>query len=104
MSGRAWSGSDREPLLRKITAACDELELRWCHFPDSRRAGGHRGFVDLVILGRGALFREVKEASRMSRAQLGWSRALDAAGLDAGVWTWDDWPDRITAELRAIAR
>lgn len=96
--------TDREPLLAKVTGKCDELGLLWRHDPDSRRIQGHRGFLDLVIVGRGALFREVKEASRPSRAQLRWIRALKRAGLDAGIWTWADWPEAIIAELRAIAR
>lgn len=96
--------TDREPLLAKVTGKCDELGLLWRHVPDSRRIQGHRGFPDLEAVGRrGALFREIKEASRPSRAQLGWIRALDRAGLDACVWTWADWPDRIEAELEAIA-
>lgn len=93
-----------QELLGLVTAACDELDLAWHHERDSRYSRGTPGFPDLVITGTWVLWREVKEASRPSRAQLRWLRALTRAGQDARIWSWDDWPDRIMTELRAIAR
>lgn len=92
-----------EELLGLITAQCDELGLRWHHVRDSRWTRGTPGFPDLVIVGEWPLFREVKESSRTSRAQLQWLRALTRAGQDARVWSWDDWPEPIMTQLRNIA-
>jgi hypothetical protein len=70
------------------------------------------GFPDLTICGREApegappnvLFRELKmPAGRVSDRQAEWIAKLDKAGADVAVWRPEDWPDRIAAELKAIA-
>ena len=63
------------------------------------------GFPDLTIVGkRGFIFREVKlQDGRVSPAQREWLDKFTAAGADADVWRPSDWPERVTAELRAIA-
>lgn len=70
------------------------------------------GFPDLTICGREApvgappnvLFRELKMPDgRVSDKQAEWIAKLEAANADVDVWRPEDWPERITAELRAIA-
>ena len=70
------------------------------------------GFPDLTICGRPApdgaapnvLFRELKMPKGVvSGEQQKWLDKLTAANADAAVWRPEDWPERITAELRAIA-
>lgn len=64
---------------------------------------GHAGFPDLVICGHGRLLvRELKVGRNvLSEEQAAWIRALEAAGVDVGVWTEHDWTEgRIAAELR----
>lgn len=62
-------------------------------------------FIDLMILGsKGVLFRELgSNQSRGTREERQWMQALQAAGEDAEMWRPSDWPDRILAELRALA-
>lgn len=61
--------------------------------------------IDLMILGsKGVLFRELgSPTSRGSREERQWMQALQAAGEDADMWRPKDWPERILAELRALA-
>ena len=90
-------------LLASVVEACRQLRLLCYHTADSRRSAA--GFPDLVIVGRGGvLFRELKSASRLSRAQSDWITALVRAGQSATVWRPEHWPEPIWTELRAIAR
>ena len=87
-------------------AACQLAKTLGCivyHTHDSRRS--EPGFPDLVIVGRsGFIFRELKtQKGYLSEAQVLWLDKLTAAGADADVWRPSDWPERVTAELRAIA-
>lgn len=63
------------------------------------------GMPDLTIVGdNGFLMRELKrEDGRLRPEQVEWLDKLTAANVDAAVWRPSDWPDRITAELKAIA-
>ncbi len=73
------------------------------HTFDSRRS--EPGFPDLVIVGRkGFLFREIKtQGGRVRPEQQTWITKLALAKADVAVWRPSDWPERVTAELRAIA-
>jgi hypothetical protein len=73
------------------------------HPKDVRRS--EPGFPDLTILGdNGLLFREIKtEEGRLRPEQADWLAKFDKANIDAAVWRPSDWPERVTAELRAIA-
>lgn len=99
-------------LCALIRRRCAELGLHYLglttyKIPGANTPGpGPRGYPDFTIAGPGGLlFREVKCASRMSRAQLAWGRALAGAGADYKVWRGpDDWESGlIDAELRAVA-
>lgn len=81
----------------------DALGLVGFHVFDSRRS--NPGFPDVVAVGRhGVLYRELKTArGRLSPMQVYWLDTLLAAGQDAAVWRPEDWPDRITRELRALS-
>ena len=74
------------------------------HTHDSRRSPA--GFPDRVYCGPGGvLFRELKtDTGKLSDAQVTWLAALKLAGGDVGTWRPVDWPDRIWAELRSIAK
>lgn len=74
------------------------------HTHDSRRSPA--GFPDRVYCGPGGvLFRELKtDTGQLTPDQWEWLRSLQWAGLDAAVWRPSDWPDRIFAELRCIAK
>lgn len=63
------------------------------------------GFPDLTIVGgSGFMFRELKkDDGRLSPEQHEWLNKLTNAKADAAVWRPSDWPERVTAELRAIA-
>lgn len=64
---------------------------------------GDKGFVDLVLVGRGrVLFRELKVGrNRLSEEQAGWIRALEETGADVGVWTDENWMSGVVeAELQ----
>lgn len=67
---------------------------------------GDAGFPDLVIVSYGgALFREVKsDTGSLTGPQKEWRARLARAGADVGVWRTRDWPDRIRAEIEAVAR
>lgn len=77
--------------------------LGWkvAHFRQGRTARGWRtpmtgdvGWPDLVLARNGTvLFRELKVNARPTEAQRDWLTALAAGGLDAAVWTADDWPE-----------
>lgn len=89
-------------LQANVMDAVKTLGLLGYHTFDSRRSTP--GFPDLVIVGaRGVIYRELKTATgRVTPAQRHWITALRAAGQDADVWRPQDWPDRITRELRAL--
>lgn len=64
---------------------CQLLGIRWYHTNDSRRSPS--GWPDLVLCGRGVLYRELKsEDGRLSPAQRQWGSWLTAAGCDWAVW------------------
>lgn len=91
-------------LQANVMQLIERLGLVGFHVFDSRRS--NPGFPDVVAVGaRGVLYRELKTATgRVSKMQRYWLDTLSAAGQDAGVWRPEDWPDRITRELRALAR
>jgi hypothetical protein len=88
---------------RAVCALAKTLGCIVYHTHDSRRS--EPGFPDLVIVGRkGFAFRELKtNGGRLSPEQQVWLDKLTAAKADADVWRPSDWPERVTAELRAIA-
>lgn len=63
---------------------------------------GAEGFPDLVLchpIQHRLLFRELKtDRGRLSDGQVRWTKCLEAAHADVGVWKPADWA-RITAEL-----
>lgn len=72
-----------------ITRMCDDRGLYWKDEPDSRRS--KKGWVDLVILGNGALFVEVKaDTGRRTREQIDMSLKLVFAGLQYRLWREED--------------
>lgn len=88
-------------LQKRITDLCDWLGLVWHHETDSRRSKA--GFPDLVIVGRGVVFAELKSASgRLSLEQQGWLSSLRRAGAEVHMWRPEDWP-AIEKRLRALA-
>lgn len=88
---------------------------RVAHFPASLSVRGRhmtataydgRGYPDLTLVhpDRGIMFRELKRQNgKLTEQQIAWLQALDAAGVDAGVWRPSDWP-RILIELGATER
>jgi hypothetical protein len=104
-SARATYGPDIVPeraFQAHVEQMCRMLGLRFYHTHDSRRS--QRGFLDLVIVGRKVLFRELKTTrGRVTPEQQEWLDALTAAGQDAAVWRPDQW-DQIQTELEDIAR
>lgn len=100
-----------DDLLRDILKLCKILHLRTAHFRAARTANGWatpvqgdgKGFPDLVIVGGGVLYRELKSNTGYpSQEQRAWISALGASGADVGVWRPRDWPHRIKAELQQI--
>jgi hypothetical protein len=65
-------------------------------------AGDGKGFPDLLLLrGSQIKVREVKTGKATTSVdQKAWIAAFEAAGIDAGVWTEEDIPDKIVEELR----
>ena len=91
--------------MEEIRGLCAGHRLRAFHSHDSRRDWGP-GFPDLVIAGAGGvLLREAKsETGTLSPAQAAWKWALQAAGLNWGLWRPSDLrTERIRAQLEAIA-
>jgi hypothetical protein len=88
---------------RAVCALAKTLGCIVYHTHDSRRS--EPGFPDLVIVGRrGFMFREMKtEKGYLRPEQALWLAKLATAHADADVWRPSDWPERVTAELRAIA-
>lgn len=79
------------------------------HVCDKRRgwispaAADGVGWPDFVLVGRGRiLYRETKRRKgKLRPEQEAWRDRILAAGGDWAVWTPDDWPKRIMAELGA---
>ena len=94
--------SERE-LENSVRRYLVDLSLRWYHTFDSRRSPS--GFPDLVIVGRGVIYRELKTAKgKLTAAQSQWLDTLTAAGQDACVWRPSDfYSGRIANELVAVA-
>jgi hypothetical protein len=95
-------------LIRKRCAelGLHHLALTTYRIPGANTAGpGPKGYPDFTIAGPGGvIFRECKAASRRSLAQIGWGRALAAAGADYAIWRPEDLESgRIEAELQALA-
>lgn len=83
----AAMSEDRGPdsLDAHIRKLCADLGLLRFHVHDARRSPA--GFPDLVIVGRGVLYRELKrQDGKVSPAQREWLDALAEAGADACVW------------------
>jgi hypothetical protein len=105
---------NEDRLLGDVLELCGWLGLMVAHFRPARTtkgwrtpvAGDGKGFPDCVILGRGGvLWRELKSArGKVSVEQREWMDALRRAGQDVAVWRPADWPDRIRAELEALAK
>lgn len=90
------SGSRKQPGL------CVRLGVRWYHAYDSRRSVP--GWPDLVLIGQGIIYRELKSATGTLRPdQRDWRDMLRAAGADWAIWRPADLESgRIEAELRAL--
>lgn len=72
-------------LQTAIIKMCNDRGLVWIHAPDPRRVG--KGWVDLVILGKGPLFVELKSSNgRRSRSQIAMAESLLLAGLPYRLW------------------
>ena len=68
-----------------VRALVKDLGLLWYHTHDSRHSP--RGFPDLVIVGRGVIYRELKTTKgKVSDDQAEWLHALVMAEQDACVW------------------
>lgn len=86
---------------RRITDLCDLLGLTWHHETDSRKS--KEGFPDLVIVGKGVIFAELKTMrGKMTAKQEEWNAALLAAGAEAVIWRPDDW-DVVVDRLARLA-
>ena len=85
-----------------VVKLCKLLGLQWHHQHYS--IGSRKGWPDLVICGRGILFRELKrEGNGPTAAQLAWGEILRRAGQDWDVWKPSDLQNgRIQRELEAI--
>lgn len=66
--------------------------------------GDGKGFPDLVIVGSGVIYRELKSAKgRLAPEQVAWGRRLESAGQDWAVWVPADLESgRVERELRAL--
>jgi hypothetical protein len=72
-------------LQLEVEAMCDHLGL-W-HYHTANSIGSDKGWPDLVITGRGILFRELKSSGGIvsgDQALVGWK--LKAARQDWAVW------------------
>jgi hypothetical protein len=83
---------------------------RCAHFRPAKTAKGWRtavqadgkGFPDLLLIrGTELKVRELKVGkNKTSVEQEGWIEAFRLAGVDAGIWTEVDIPDRVIEELK----
>jgi hypothetical protein len=90
-------------LLNATVKRCQDWGLLWYHSYDYRRVK-MAGWPDLVIVGHGILFRELKSASgSVSADQAAWRRALQASDGNWAVWRPADLESgRIDRELRQL--
>jgi hypothetical protein len=93
-----------DEFLAWVVRRCEDAELYWFHSFDSRR-DKMTGWPDLVIVGHGILFRELKSAQgAVSAAQSSAGRAIMAGGGNWDVWRPADIEaGRIQRELRQLA-
>jgi hypothetical protein len=91
-------------LLKAVTKRCDDLGLYWYHNFDWR-TGKMAGWPDMVIVGHGMLFRELKSAGEPVKAnQSDCGRRISAAGGNWAVWRPADLESgHIQRELRELA-
>jgi hypothetical protein len=83
MTEAQWQG--------RITDLCDLLGLKWHHETDSRKS--KKGFPDLVIVGDGVIFAELKKSGgKMTLDQKRWYSRLLSAGVETYVWSPEHWP------------
>lgn len=122
---RKPDGWGRVPAARRIQETrdlkpaildlCRLLRLHVAHFRPARMKDGSwrtpvegdgEGFADLVIVGYGVLWRELKTFGRKpTPAQTEWIACLHRARQNADVWTGEDLlSGRIERELKAIAK
>ena len=91
-----------DELLASILEVAEILKWLTYHTHDSRRSPA--GFPDLVLVREHRiLYRELKRSPApglVTPAQREWLHRLRAAGADVDVWTPQDWPSRVIAELR----
>jgi len=90
-------------LLKAVTGICEDWGL-WCYHNAGFRTASKKGFPDLVILGHGMLFRELKSGDGSVKvAQSDVGRRIEAAGGNWAVWRPEDLESgRIQRELRRI--
>jgi hypothetical protein len=92
-------------LFGLVAARCEQLNLRWFHCEDSRRNTCPAGFPDMVIVGHGILFRELKaDGAHAPLSQRRWGEAIKRAGGNWRLWRPSDWENgTIQRELRELA-
>lgn len=107
--------ADEQTFQRLVVEIARIHGWRVAHFPASLSVRGRhmtataydaRGYPDLTLVHpkRGVMFRELKrDSGKLSEQQIAWLQALNAAGVNAGVWKPSDWP-RILIELGASER
>ena len=89
-------------LQAAVVKLCKLYGLRWHHQRISIGSGA--GWPDLVIVGRRALFRELKsDKGSPTEAQRGWGIVLQRAGLNWATWQPVDLHSgRIVHELESL--
>jgi hypothetical protein len=99
------SGMTHADLVDLIFLRCKDLGLRYHYCPDARHCQGQPGWLDLTIVGKWVLYREVKsEDGRATRAQLDTLGWLRRARCNVGIWRPEDWESGLIArELEEIA-
>lgn len=97
-------------LLSNVVDLAHYMGAKVAHFRPALTSKGWRtpvqgdgtGFPDCIIItaDRRLLIRELKSGrNKPTKEQADWITRFRLAGVDAGVWTPADWPDRIKAEL-----
>lgn len=96
-------------LLAAIVGLCDQATppVRWVHLVAVKyeRCPWVKGLPDLLLVGAASsMWREIKTGStRITAVQDSWLDALEAAGLDADVWTPRDLADgSVAREISAL--
>ena len=102
-----YSGTARmseDELLAFVVKRAERLGLEWFHSFDTRR-DKTPGFPDLVLVGHGIYYRELKSADGpVSVQQMRWGRALRAGGGNWSIWRPADVQSgRVQRELRELA-